>query len=91
MRVSPVSLNSVSRNHINKKNNYSNNKLYQPQFQGKMGVRIGAVAGGITAIVLAVLVAPVLVCAGPILAVLGGYSASEAEDKIKRNKLKNKP
>ena len=84
MRVSPVSLNSVSRNRIHKRHKYSDNPLSQTQFQGKMGVRIGAVAGGITAIILAVLVAPILACAGPILAVLGGYSASEAEDKIKK-------
>ena len=87
MRICPVYLNPIPKSSIDKKNKYFDNQICRPEFKGKIGTRVGVVAGGITAIALAFFVAPVLACAGPILAVLGGYSASEAEDKIKnRNK-----
>ena len=58
-------------------------------FKGQTGSLLGILAGGATAVGLAIVAAPVLICAGPILGAAGMYVGDKAEEKIS-NAINNK-
>lgn len=89
MRIQPIRFASVQN--VQKKNyqkinkndfNVSKENMSNVNFNGYCGKISGILAGGATAIGLAIVAAPVLVCAGPVLAAAGMLAGDKLEDDI---------
>jgi outer membrane lipoprotein SlyB len=80
-------VNNKSNNHLKTKNrlNATTTNQFSPTFQGKAGAIGGILVGGAVAVALSFTVAPVLVCAGPLLGAIAGTAGDKLEDEISKS------
>ena len=78
----------TNRRNLNKQSfyeNYNQTKILQsPNFNGYCGKVAGTLTGIAAAVGLAIVAAPVLACAAPILGAAGMFAGDKAEDKINK-------